>query len=660
MNKNDFLKLILNTTKKNNNIKDPIFSKLAINSEVGKFASSNLLTLASETNDEEKTLLSFKNIDGNYFAEVEYDTFTIIAKATVENGAISFSGSKVSKVNGSQSAVALTNRFNGNSITPILLLLVTMAYEKELDDIGVHSEGNFEHFDLLFLLGSKTIKECLSSLTDELSYERLQEAAEVVTDKVKEFIRDNDIDMTCISDGTKEFQQLDVSSLIDENFDMTDIYGKVNNSFPFIIRNEESSILMKESGEKETEEDSKQTLIDLKALAINKNPLSDEQLIAYKAIEMQMEQISIPESLERTMRSISKEIPGRKNVRNLILQGLPGAGKSFMTKILAYCNNMLHTQELGSGEKIYPTDFFATLIPNTEKYEGTIDENGAINVDKLIDKNNRIPSLTDAMFMPEMTYKVLTGNEWKESTPPSIDELSSLIDERRKQVYEETIKTLLDTKVSRSQVNEDAEFVMVYTELGKALIEGNYVVDVQEIDTIKNPDSLSFLYEVLEEGWVSLPNGKRVQRHPNTIVCFTVNGSTGGDITKPLPPAFRDRCQIELKFGEMTVEEMADRIYASYKGSIKKSVLIDMAELVKIVEETIQDENLEGFVGFRSLSNWVDATYRTGDAYQACIDTVINKTTDDAEEIQNLITNILDNSKFKEEQSKKIIRELFN
>lgn len=654
MNKNDFLKVVLNTAKKSNSAKDQIFGKIEVNSISGKFASANVIGLSKDVSDDNISVLAFRGDDDCYYSEIEYTSNTVIAKADISSGAISISASRVSKVNGSQSAIALTNQQNGDSVKAVVLLIALMTYEKLMQ--LPNREEVKEHFTNAFLLGEKVLKEKINSLASDFDLSNLQTSLEFVSESVKDFIRDNEFDMNVIAEGTKEFTELDASSFSYDNFNVIDIENGKNNAMSLITKNSEKSIFMKPIKKGKKKINSTEMLKDMKLLAINKNPLTEGQLVAYKTLENQMKNISIPDSLERTMKMVSTEISGRKNVRNMIMQGLPGAGKSFMTKILAYCNNMLHTQELGSGEKIYPTDFFATLIPNTEKFEGLIDENGGLDVNRLIEQNNTIPSLTDALFMPEMAYKVLTNNDWVGSNPPTLEDLAPLIDEHRQEIYEQTINELLLTKNNTDSGNSD--FVMVYTELGKALIEGNYVVDVQEIDTIKNPDSLSFLYEVLEEGWVSLPNGKKVQRHPNTIVCFTVNGATGGDITKPLPPAFRDRCQVELKFGEMTVEEMADRIYASYNGKVKKNILMDMARFIKVIEDFIQDENLEGFVGFRSLSNWVDATVRTGDSYQSCIDTVINKTTDDPEEIENMIVNILDNSKFKIEESTKVSREI--
>lgn len=476
--------------------------------------------------------------------------------------------------------------------------------------------------------------EVLSSFFGGMAKEITQEEFEILANDFQKYIHDQD---------SKEFMKLNLkyTAVPYPSLPLNEANIRRNDVSEWVMKKEENLYVFKTVRKKKTSREMIETFSEQYGL-IKIEDLTDEQQLNNKILTNEMENITVPKELEALLINI------KNGMRKFLFQGEAGTGKSFLTRILAAALNLSHTQELASSEKIYASDWFATLVPRTDDMDGFVSTEGVLDIDKMVEEKGGLPSLFKIKMLPKKVYKELTGIDWKNEEAPSEEELFKLYEKKQKQIYNDIISELNRGKLNPNQANQ-SDFVMVYTQLGKALIEGNTVIDLQEIDTMRNMDSISFLYEMLEEGWVALPNGKRVKRHPNTIICFTVNGITGGSITKELPAPFLERIEIEQKFWEMKADEMVNRIKASVvtNNEIKLSELKEMAQIVISVKNSVKKENLSGYVGYRSYQNWVKSYLATNDPYNSALMCVFNKATDEEDEFDKLVSNYLNNSQFR-------------
>ena len=161
-----------------------------------------------------------------------------------------------------------------------------------------------------------------------------------------------------------------------------------------------------------------------------------------------------------------------------------------------------------------------------------------------------VPSIVECLMDPESAWKAL-GN--KDECPPA--ETVAIAANAKADELQYRLMNILFSKQNEDKVT----YRYLESQLLKAFEQG-WLLEIQEVATVKNPGVLSILNSLLEpNGTIELP-GRVVRRHPDTIVVVTTN--VGYEGCRKLNEAFKDRmicCDI---MSTPTAEVMSQRILA--------------------------------------------------------------------------------------------------
>lgn len=188
-----------------------------------------------------------------------------------------------------------------------------------------------------------------------------------------------------------------------------------------------------------------------------------------------------------------------------------------------------------------------------------------------------------------------------------------------------------------------AKFVAVKSPIVTAA-ESGCCCEIQELDTVRDASVVTALNSLLEEGIITMPNGSRVYRNPNSLVFVTVNQSYIG--CNELNQAVYDRLQVKIQLDTPAQKELIERTMTQ-TGFTDKAVLTQMAKFIGELKTYCGERGItDGSVGYRSLRNWVLAYMFNpmceGDIYESAIVTVIATASQDAETRAELVTAVLE------------------
>lgn len=329
----------------------------------------------------------------------------------------------------------------------------------------------------------------------------------------------------------------------------------------------------------------------------------------------------IPSEAVISCKMITSSTKKNRPVRNVLLKGPAGTGKTETAKAIAAGLHIPYTHETcDAGMELF--NLIGTILPATDGEVTMTAEELAAKFD--------LPTVEEVQFDYEDAYRRIKGMSQSEELPQGLTEA-------------ETIAALFDRQMEiigqiagRGQNGKD--FVYVPSELIKAVKYG-WVCEVQEPTVIIQPGVLPGLNSMLEGGSISLPTGEVVERHPDSVIVFTTNTDYEG--CRALNESVLDR--FPLKFlidlpDEATLIERAKTVTGvSDDNLIKKclNVLDETREYLLSSGEGI------GNVGPRTLYDWLDAADIMGSAIEAAEYTLLTSASDD-EEIKDFIrTSIL-------------------
>lgn len=128
---------------------------------------------------------------------------------------------------------------------------------------------------------------------------------------------------------------------------------------------------------------------------------------------------------------------------------------------------------------------------------------------------------------------------------------------------------------------------------------------------------------------LNLPTGI-IRRHPDCVIVITTNRNYQGN--RPLNESLRDRMQHAEKMDLPALEVMAERAMA--KTMIQKQeLLLKMAEIIRLLDETAKANAIKGVAGMRSYFYWAN-TYKQGqDLLQSIYPKVLYKLSTDPDEL---------------------------
>lgn len=332
----------------------------------------------------------------------------------------------------------------------------------------------------------------------------------------------------------------------------------------------------------------------------------------------------------------------KKPFRTFTLVGPPGTGKSHKAKAIANAvvvPNVVFT--CNPSTEIF--DLIGQVMPpsmdDMEKdawdLASKLEELGGINFANIA-KIMELPTTEDILVCPDEVYFDITGNRKNEmGKAPSVSDAVNAWTSFMMTKFNEAMRKM---KVA---MKSGSGFKYTETDFIKA-IENGWLVEIQEPNVIINEGVLVGLNSILNEGVITLQNGRTVHRHKDSLVFFTTNHDLNG--LRDMNQSFLDRSS-EIFFVEKpSIQVVADRVI-SISGNTDRKMVMEMCKLGDVISNAMEKEGVDdGVCGMRSLINWaIKATYTN--PYEAAIKTLINKVSLDSKN-RNKFMRKLDESWF--------------
>ena len=346
------------------------------------------------------------------------------------------------------------------------------------------------------------------------------------------------------------------------------------------------------------------------------------------------EALDIAEDLKKTF--------GLKNRRrNYLLVGIPGTGKSTIARQVAqFCN--LDIEIFSSAPSTDVFGLTTETIPNTNKSKSVE------NVNELLEKRG-IPTFDDISFDPEGSYERMTGKKVERKIHKN---------EAFVQIEGDLLPTVdfnylvfstwndLKDKVLKENMENSSEFLFADSPIIRMARKGG-VIEIQEINLISDPGTAPALNSLLEEGYINLPNGETVFRHPDCVVIVTMNPKLEG--TKELNQSFKERFRLKKRIKTPEKSLMIERVLSQIEDdewvSKHRDVVASMYDFMVFINKYCKENAIMDGMNFspRALEDWIIEIKRGKDPYTAAAECFIEKCSDDEEELELLYAQ-MDNS----------------
>lgn len=312
----------------------------------------------------------------------------------------------------------------------------------------------------------------------------------------------------------------------------------------------------------------------------------------------------IPEEVLDVCEHIKNTSDFNRSVRNVMLRGDAGVGKTEAAKAVA------------AGLQI---PYYAlTCHPNMEIYD-LIGQMLPVDRGSSSEKEFKMPSFDDLLMDPATVMSML-GNEYDESV-----------------TADDALNALIAARSRRS--GEGQQFHFVKSPLIKAL-ETGAVIEIQEPTVINDPGVLAGLNSLLDAGqMITLPTGDVVTRDPNSVVVMTTNVGYAG--CKVLNQSIISRMQMIIDMKEPSFEDIVQRVL-NVSGCTDEEMVGNMTTVYWDMKQHCREKIIQdGSVGIRELIDWVESYMVTKRAYKSALYTIIPSASSDEESRQDLIDTCL-------------------
>lgn len=309
--------------------------------------------------------------------------------------------------------------------------------------------------------------------------------------------------------------------------------------------------------------------------------------------------------------------------RNILLTGPSGTGKTTGAVAVAYGLGLPYVKITCGPD----TDFFdliGQMLPNTEKMDASD-----------LYKTLNVPSFEDVENDFVGTYRRLFGKEPEKLSQPA-------------DCYTEILNRIM----AGMQTSKD--FTYVESDFLRA-VENGWVVEIQEPTVIKRSSVLVGLNSILETDTstasITLPTGKTIKRHPDTVIVMTTNSDYEG--CGRIQQSVLSRMDVVLQIDNPSEKETVERTKA--KTGFKETALLHkMAVIVKEINDFCKNHDIrDGVCGPRELKNWAqesilvqmseDNTEYPSEAsvITALFPTLLSKVSQSPEDVEDVITGVI-------------------
>ncbi|MFR3791436.1 MAG: AAA family ATPase [Blautia massiliensis (ex Durand et al. 2017)] len=317
-----------------------------------------------------------------------------------------------------------------------------------------------------------------------------------------------------------------------------------------------------------------------------------------------------------------------RKVRNVLLYGPTGTGKSTMAKHIAAGLGLPYVT-LNCNADTTIMDLLVQCMPA---------DNSSDTLDVSIEG---VPSVDDMLYDPEAAWTAMTG---KEKIGVEAEKCMSLAyekitGEKKDLTVSEYCSFIIKRSVEAAQSKNGKSFMYVESPLVKAVRNG-WVIELQEPTTIVQAGVLPGLNSLLDaDGQIFLPNGEVVHRHPDCIVVATTNLNYQG--CRAINQSFLRRFQFKAIVKNPTGTEELVRLknMVGYDKSDYVSVeqMMKMLDVAKQIKEKCDELDLtEGDIGICEVADWVNAANMIESIRLSANYTIIPSATQDSDAIEQM------------------------
>ena len=318
----------------------------------------------------------------------------------------------------------------------------------------------------------------------------------------------------------------------------------------------------------------------------------------------------IPEDIVKICQHIKETTKSNRPMRNFLLRGKAGTGKTEGTKAIAAGLGLpyLHLT-CSANTEIF--DLLGQMLPVLEKPDRKIKE---------------YPTFEDIRMDTATAYYKLTG-EYQENVTED-------------EVYEKLLETIEENTAKENNQKTEQRFQYIDSPLVKAMKKG-YLIEIQEPTVISNPGVLVGLNSLLDTcSSVVLPTGERIVRHPDTIVVITTNNNYEG--CHALNQSVLSRMDFILDMEEPDTNTLIERV-SNITGFEERAKISTMAKIVHSIQQHCRMNMIDdGCCGVRELISWVQSYMICNDMMEAAKYTILPSVSADEENQEEIITTCLD------------------
>lgn len=305
------------------------------------------------------------------------------------------------------------------------------------------------------------------------------------------------------------------------------------------------------------------------------------------------EGFQVSETAEKVARSVHDTTDLPSPVRNVILFGVSGTGKTEDVKMIARGLRRPYVAYTCSSDT-EGIDLLRQIIPYCVNKDG--EEVPASELEA------GLPGIMDMIMDPEDALEQLTGEKCPGATA------------------EDCLKAYSGKVLERAH-ESGMQFTYVDSPIVQAAKYG-YVCEIQEPTVMLKPGALVGLNALFDKSQsIRLVTGETIKRHPDTVYILTTNVDYEG--CRPLNQSIWSRMQMKIHVKAPADDVLAERV-RNQSGYTDMATIRKMVAVYNSIREVCAEQGISsGSCDVRALISWATQTMITREPYHAALDTII-------------------------------------